>query len=176
MGPGDPSSIHPPGGTVEIDLAAVPYIDLRAQIDEAAFSEIDRFVHEVEQFGSAGTSKLRGLVIAAPQRSDGLALSLARRGIMLIVGSPLTSLSALLDRFKRQLNVIRAADRQGEIASGRIGIAASAPGRALAQMTQHVTESPYAQSPPGFSRAAFDERLRQLQQPWRDEDAWKSDT
>jgi hypothetical protein len=31
-------------------------------------------------------------------------------------------------------------------------------------------------NPPWFNQAAFDEWMRQLQQPWRDEDAWKSET
>jgi len=94
----------------------------------------------------------------------------------LIEGSSLNPLPALLDRFKRQLNVIRAADPQDQVASGRIGIAASESEISSAQTTRHRTESPYAQKPPGFNQAAFDERLRQLQQPWRDEDAWKADT
>ncbi len=172
----DHGSSHSPCGTVEIESTAVPYIDVRSEHPDAALGEIDRFVHEIEQVGNAGVPSIRGLVIAAPQPSDGLALSLAQRGIMLIVGSPLNPLPALLDRFKRQLNLIRAADRQGHVAPGRSGIAASASGSSSAQMTRHRTESPYAHRPPGFNQAVFDERLRELQQPWCDEDAWKSDT
>jgi hypothetical protein len=121
----DPDSSHLLRGTVEIESAAVLYIDVRAQPAEAALGEIDRLVQEIEHLASAGTPSLRGLAIAAPQPSDALALSLAPRGIMLVVGHPLESLPALLDRFKRQLNVIRAGDRQGvwQAASGGTGTA-----------------------------------------------------
>src|SRR6266702_2389202 len=84
----DRGSNHPPCGTVELESAAVPYIDVRALHAEAALDEIDRFVHEIEQLASTGMPSLRGLAIAAPQPSDALALSLAPRGIMLIVGNP----------------------------------------------------------------------------------------
>jgi hypothetical protein len=174
----DPDSSHPLRGTVEIESAAVPYLDVRAKPAEVALGEIDRFVQEIEQRASAGTPNLRRLVIAARQPSDGLALSLAPRGIMLIVGHPLDPLPTLLDRFKRQLNVIRAADRQGvwQAVLGRRGITTSSSTSSSAEMTRPRTESPFAQRPPGFNLAAYDEWMSRLAQPWREEDAWKSDT
>jgi hypothetical protein len=75
----DPDSRHLLRGTVEIESAAVLYIDVRAQPAEAALGEIDRFVQEIEHLASAGTPSLRGLAIAAPRASDALALSLAPR-------------------------------------------------------------------------------------------------
>jgi hypothetical protein len=184
MAPGRPettidhNSSPPLRGTVEIESAAVPYIDVRAEHAEAVLGEIDRFVRDIEQLASTGTPSLRGLAIAAPQPSDALALSLAPRGIMLIVGNPLDPLLTLLDQFKERLNVIRSADPQGvwRAVSGRTGIGTCASTSAEAPMTGPRTESMYAQRPPWFNQAGFDERLRQLQQPWRDEDAWKSDT
>jgi hypothetical protein len=167
-----------PWRTVEIESVAVPYIDVRAEHAEAALAEIDRFVHEIEQLVSAGTPSLRGLVIAAPQPSDGLALSLAPRGIMLIVGNPPNPVTDLLARFKGQLSVIRAAGRQvgWRAASGWTGIATAVSDGSSAEITGPRTESPYAQRPPWFDQNTFDEWMRQLQKPWREEDAWKSET
>jgi hypothetical protein len=70
----DPDSSHLLRGTVEIESAAVLYIDVRAQPALAALGEIDRFVQEIEHLASAGTPSLCGLAIAAPQPSDTLAL------------------------------------------------------------------------------------------------------
>jgi hypothetical protein len=163
-----------------IDLAslAMPYIDVRGEGAEAALGNIDRFVHEIERLPAPGALGLRGLVIAAPQPSDGLALSLAPSGIMLCVGHTTDPLPLLLNRFKQQLDLIRAADRQGvsQAALVRTEIATSASVGSSSPIRPPRTDSPYAQYPPGFNQAAFDERLRQLQQPWRDEDAWKFDT
>jgi hypothetical protein len=95
---------------------------------------------------------------------------------MLIVGSSPDPLPALLDRFERPLKVIRAADRQGvwQAVSGQTGIATSTS--AGAPIRRPRTESPYSQRLPGFNQAVFDERMNKLAQPWREEDAWKSDT
>ena len=73
---------------------------------------------------------------------------------MLIVGSLLNPLTALLEGFKRQLNVIRATDRQDQVALDVIASATSARGSSPARQR---TESPYAQRPSGFDQAAFNE-------------------
>lgn len=172
-----PDPMHPLRGTVEIESSAVRYVDVRAGRPELATGEIDRFVHDLEQLSNADKRGLRGLVIATSQSSDALAISLASRGIMLIVGNASDSLAMLLDRFKTQLNVIRAAGAQGarEPVLGS-GIATSAPSGSAGEVIRPGTESPYAQRPPWFDQTVFDQRLRQLQQPWREEEAWKSET
>jgi hypothetical protein len=159
-------------GTVEIESIEVPYFDLRAEPGEIARERLDQFVQEIARAPAPGASRLRGLAIMTPQPSDGLALSLAARGIMLIVGRAADPLSSLMDRLRHQLAVIRSAATSGSPSAS----APTALANASVPMGGPRSESPYAQPPPGFDPAAFEERMRLLQQPWREEDAWKSDT
>lgn len=150
-------------------------LDLRTTHASVFENELQRFVAEFAvEPGEGREVGIRALVIVGPQESDQLALELARCGIRLIIDSAHEPVSALVGNLDAQLKLI---------GSGRMADLSMAAQQASASTTnRNITsprarsESPLAQRPPWFDQAAFDERMRSLQQPWRDEDAWKSET
>jgi hypothetical protein len=157
-------------GTVDVNSTSIRYIDVRLYSPEIARSKIDQFFS-----GEEGRKGLKGVAIATPQPSGGLALSLASRGIFLLVGELSTSVESLLEQFKAHMRFIAEA--------GRIPVPASTlpptPGglpRGVDANTRPRTESPYAQRPAYFDEAAYREWMGLLSQPWQEEDAWKSET
>jgi len=142
-------------GTVEIESTQVPYLDLRAEPTEAARERLDQFIEEIGRTPDQHTSPLRGLAITTPQPSDQLGLSLTSHGIMLIVGGVADPLPALINRFRNQLRFIRSAQLAGgsQIATSQAALA----GTPVRPMRQSRSESPFAQQPPWFDPAAFDE-------------------
>jgi hypothetical protein len=158
-------------GDVEIESVAVPYVDLRGEPAQAVEDTLKQILAE-DNSGSdtLRLGGLRALVIIEPQSSDSLALTLARQGVQVIVGPNGVPLDRLLDRFREQLRMISAASSFGGVPTASAGTGGSSSDN------RGRSESPYAQHPPWFDQAAFDERMHELQQPWRDEDAWKSET
>jgi hypothetical protein len=154
-------------GYVEIESVAVPYIDVRAEPAEAVETKLRHILAEI----GPRPVGLHALVITEPQSSDSLALALARQGVHVIVGEHDVPVWTPLERFREQLRVISAA---GSFSGLPRASAGTTGGSSSYNGTR--SESPYAQYPPWFDQAAFDERIRELQQPWRDEDAWKSET
>jgi len=158
-------------GDVEIESVAVPYVDLRGEPAQAVEDTLRQILAETNSGSDTRRlGGLRALVIIEPQSSDSLALTLARQGIQVIVGPNGVPLGRLLDRFREQLRMISAAGSFGGVPRASAGTGGSSSDN------RGRSESPYAQRPPWFDQAAFDERMHELQQPWRDEDAWKSET
>jgi hypothetical protein len=165
------SRMKSPGrGTVEIGSDTIHYLDVREHSPDALRAKLEPFIEEVTPSERTGPTGLRGLVIAAPQPSDGLALALARCGIRLIIGPVSASVATLLGQFREQMRVIGSAEPPPGTAGTR---AESSPG---APPSQGRSESPYSQRPPWFNQTAFDEGSRHLQQSWHEEDSWKSET
>jgi hypothetical protein len=164
---------HPLRGTAKIDSANVPYLDLRTESPEIGQAKLDQFLQEADSSATASqlTPGLGALLITTPQSSDAFALALARRGIQLIAAPAEVPISTLIDRFREQL-------RQIGTAGSFICATTVSAGRPDTPQSQRPprSESPYAQYPPWFDQAAFDQRMRELQQPWRDEDGWKSES
>ena len=149
-------------GTLELGSCTVPYLDLRAESEEA----LRRFVAEITSTAPPAPGQVRGLIITTPHTPDALGLKLARSGIRVIAGT--APLAALLNRFREQLRVI------GNTGSSPATAASVSSGSGSSPGARPRSESPFTQRPPWFDAAAWDQRLRQLQQPWRDEDAWQS--
>jgi hypothetical protein len=156
-------------GTVETESTEIPYVDLRCEPAAGALEKLNQFIEEIAAMPAPGATRLRGLALMAPQPSGNLALSLAARGVMLIIGDGTDSLPTLIDRFRNQLCMFQS------LSSPTNGLQTAAGGTAPPN-TADRTKSPYAQRPAWFDQAAFDERMQLLQQPWREEDAWKTET
>jgi hypothetical protein len=166
----------PRRGTLQIDSTEVPYLDVRAEPSEHAQAQLRQFAQETLVLPGRAPG-LQGIAITVPQPSDGLALTLATRGIHLIatdVGDPLP---AVLDRFQKQMQLLRAANPPGATASGHSPSASSTSmGAAFTPSGGSRGTSPYAQRPLGFNEALYNEWMTQLTTPWREEDAWKSES
>jgi hypothetical protein len=159
----------PPRGVIEIESMPVPYVDLRGAA--APMDALERFIAETVLGNSPAPGLVRGLVVTLPQAPDALGLNLARLGIRLIAGTE--PLPTLLDRFRQHIGLLGAA---GSSRGGGTTTGAGGPGVVPPSGRRPRSESPFAQRPPWFDQTAFDQRIRQLQQPWRDEDAWKSES
>jgi len=148
-------------GTLELGSRRVPYLDLRVESEHA----LTRFVAEVG-LEAPTTPEVRALIITSPQTPHALGLQLARHGIRVIAGTD--PLPTLLTRFREQLRVF---DNLSNTPTANVSSpSTTSPG------TRPRSESPFAQRPPWFDQTAWDERLRQLQLPWRDEDGWQSES
>ena len=156
-------------GTLRVNTADVRYVDVRSWPPELARDEIDRY------FGAGNGQGFQGVAIAAPQVSHGLALSLAKRGIFLVVGNPSDSLGPLLEQFQTHLRLINDAGDTPLPALARQAAAGGSP-PPVANSTHPRTESAYVQKPAHFDEACYREWMGLLSQSRHDEDAWKSDT
>ena len=158
-------------GELDVQSMTVAYLDLRAEASQTASSKLEQFVVEASSRATAPPENFRAIVITTRQPSDALGLELARRGVQLIVGGATESLSELFARFCEQLRMLRTASWASGAPAAMFEIPATSASNA-----GDAPKSPYSQPPPWFNQAAFDERLRLLQQPWRDEDAWESES
>jgi hypothetical protein len=155
-------------GALELGTLTVPYIDLRfTEAREPLYDTAHQVMRNLpeQRLGPLG---LRLLVLALPQPSDRLALVLAREGIQLFVGSNTEPTSALLDRFREHLRLIGAL-RASHSTTGTSAAGTSTRGPS-------GSAGVFTQRPPWFDQKAFEDRMRPLQQPWRDEDSWTSES
>jgi hypothetical protein len=155
--------------SIDVDGFRIPYIDVRAYDEQAALVEKEKTCAII-----GGDRDLKGVVIAGEQRSGELAISLASRGIFLLVAGPSEPLDTLLKRFQTHLRVMAAAAR------------APAPPTSLAPSGQAPfstvphsparTESAFAQKPAQFNQAAYQDWMALLSRPWHESDTWGSDS
>jgi hypothetical protein len=153
-----------PEGAFSVNSSLVRYIDVRSDPPEVIPSKIDQYFSDQQP----DQNGLKGVAVALPQSSSALALSLAARGIFLMVGAASESLEAVLERCRAQMEFIAAAG------SRAAGFTPSARSPDLSPRSR--TQSPYAQKPAHFDEAAYREWMGLLSKPWHEEDAWKSET
>lgn len=148
---------------IEIGSHSVPYVDVRhRELHEPLVELVQALIRDIPA-QQLGPPELRLLILALPQDSDEPTLALARQGIYLAFGRPNEPTSALLDRVRQAFQITGAAHRVDQTTPAR---------------TRGPSDSAkvFSQRPPWFDQQAFDERIRLLQQPWRDEDYWTSDS
>jgi hypothetical protein len=152
--------------TIEIGSRVIPYVDVRdTELQEPLKATAEHLVAHLPAH-CLGPAELRLIVLAVPQPTDTVAVELARQGIHLVVGPKSEPRSALLDRFRDVLRVVGASRRSDPSVSTPGGSGGSASESARV----------FSQRPPWFDEQAFNDRMRLLQQPWRDEDYWTSDS
>jgi hypothetical protein len=81
----------------------------------------------------------------------------------------------VLQRFQRQMHFLRTSGFRPAPASGIPSVRPVVPG-GFSPRSGTRGASPYAQRPLGFDQATYNEWMAQLTAPWREEDAWKSET
>jgi hypothetical protein len=153
--------------------AAIPFIDERGADGEALQEAIARFIDHTRPARIEGFPWLRGVVFVMPQDSGALALKLASRGILLVEARHEEGEVALIERLEGLLERL-----QGAAAHWAFVRAASAQNSVASQppSSEQRSQSPFAQKPAYYNEAVFSEWLTRLSEPWREEDAWKSES
>ena len=145
-------------------------MDLRKQESSRLTEECDKFLGLLRPSAPLPLLIL-GLVIVCPdQFPDRLAIRLAPHRVRVLTAAEETPVEVVFERFDRQLRILGSRAFR-EPPSGRS--AKDSPANAN---TPESEVSPYAQQPPWFDQKRYQRRLSQLKEPWRDEDAWKSET
>jgi hypothetical protein len=153
--------------------AVVPYIDIRTTHAYESDQSIGRFIEHTRHTPIEALPWLRGVIIAAPQPSDALAVKLAAHGIVLAEASLEEPIVEIVAQLERQFEHIQgAATGWSSTWSNPSGQNPSAPGTPPGSQG---ADSPYAQKPAYYNQALYEQWLTRLSEPWREEDAWKSE-
>ena len=169
----DWAQIHSGGGGGRSGLP-VPYLDIR-DVDAHALDEvIGRFVEHTRRSPIAAIPWLRGLVIARPQNSDALSLKLAPHGLLLTESPQERPLEQLLAELEQQFQRLQGAAVGWS--SGKAGTSGQDPSTPGSPTGAPGPDSPYAQKPAYYNQALYEQWLTRLSEPWREEDAWKSES
>ena len=137
-------------------------------------AELQQSLNMLEGSPIASMPWLRAVLLVSPQSSDDLALKLVNSGIFVLEAPEDEPVEQVVEEFKHQLQRVQDTFMH-EPATSRSRTGHQDPSTPGGPTNQNQ-ESPFSRTPAYFNPELYNEWLGKLAEPWRQENAWDSES